>query len=62
MGRLDEALEALQRALPLNEELEEYRVMANDDRSAAERTAAIVTGKWPDPEGEGDNWLTSKVS
>jgi len=46
MSRLDEALDVLQRTVPLNEEAEESRVLANDDRDAAERNAAIITGKW----------------
>ncbi|HUH68226.1 MAG TPA: hypothetical protein VLZ05_04695 [Mycobacterium sp.] len=50
MGRLDEALEVLQRAVLLNEELVENRVLANDDRDAAEQAAAIISGKWSDPE------------
>jgi hypothetical protein len=50
MSRLDEALEVLQRALRLNEELAENRLLANDDRDAAEQAAAIITGKWSDPE------------
>jgi hypothetical protein len=50
MGRLDEALEVLQRALLLNEELGENRVLANDDRDAAEQAATIIIGKWSDPE------------
>jgi len=35
----------LQVALRLNEELLENRVLANDDRDAAEHTAAIIIGK-----------------
>ena len=62
MGRLDEALEARQRALRLNEELAENRLLANGDRDAAEQAAAIITGKWSDPEAQGDNQLTSKPS
>ncbi len=50
MGRLDEALEVLQRALRLHEERAENRVLANDDRDATEQAAAIITGKWSDPE------------
>jgi hypothetical protein len=49
-SRLDEAFEVLQRALRLNEELAENRLLANDDRDAAEQAAAIITGKWSDPE------------
>ena len=48
VSRLDEAVEVLQRALRLNEELVENRVLANDDRNAAEQAAII--GKWSDPE------------
>ena len=40
MRRLYEALEVLQRALRLNEELAENRLLANDDRDAAEQAAA----------------------
>ena len=50
MGRLNEALEVLQRALRLNEGLGEDPVLANDDRGAAEQAAAISIGKWSDPE------------
>jgi hypothetical protein len=50
MGRLDEALEVLQRALRLNKELDQNRVLANADRDAAEQVAAIIIGKWSDPE------------
>jgi hypothetical protein len=50
MSRLDEALEVLRRALRLNEELAENRLLANDDRDAAEQAAAIIAGKWSDPE------------
>ena len=50
MSRLDEAVEVLQRALQLNEELAENRLLANDDRDAAEQAAAIIVGKWSDSE------------
>jgi hypothetical protein len=49
MGRLDDALDVLQRAVLLNEEVEESRVLANDDRDARSRAATLFTGKWSDP-------------
>jgi hypothetical protein len=42
--------EVLQRALRLNDELVENRVLANDDRDAAEQAAAIISGKWSVPQ------------
>jgi hypothetical protein len=56
------SLEVRQRALRLNEELAENRLLANDDRDAAEQDATIITGKWSDPEAQGDNQLTSEPS
>jgi hypothetical protein len=50
MGRLYEAVEVLQRAVLRNEEPAESRVLANDDREAAEQAAAIIIGKSSDPE------------
>jgi hypothetical protein len=50
MSRLDESSRSLRRALRLHEELEENRVLANDDRDAAEQAATIIIGKWSDPE------------
>jgi hypothetical protein len=45
MGRLDDALDVPQRAVPLNEEVEESHVLANDNRDAAEQAASIITGQ-----------------
>jgi hypothetical protein len=50
VSRLYEAVEVLQRAVRLNGELAENRVLANDDRDAAEEAAPIINGKWSDPE------------
>jgi len=36
---------------------DESRVLANDDRDAAEQAAVIIIGKWSDPEDQGDSQL-----
>ena len=38
------------------------RVSANDDRNAAEQTAAIFIGKWSNLEDQDDSQLTRKYS
>jgi hypothetical protein len=45
MGRLDDALDVLQHTVPLNEEVEESHVLANDNRDAAEQAVSIITGQ-----------------
>jgi hypothetical protein len=49
-------------ALRLNEKPAESRVLANDDREAAEQAAAIIIGKWSDPGDRDDTQLTSESS
>lgn len=62
MGRLDDALDVLQRAVPLIGEVEESRVLANDDRGATEQATSIITGQIVGSRRSRRIQLTSKPS